>query len=60
MYLLYSMGTVWGAAFSSTIIQNNLTYALRRALSNVPEKDKVRLSPVSVIPFLSSLFIESE
>jgi len=54
------MGTVWGAAFSSTIIQNNLTYALRRALSNVPEKDKVRLSPVSVIPFLSSLFIESE
>lgn len=41
VYLFRSLGTVWGVAASSTIIQNVLTAKLPEALAGVPEKEKV-------------------
>jgi len=44
VYLSRSMGTVWGVAGSSTIVQNILASRLPDALTGVPGKDKVFLS----------------
>lgn len=41
VYLFRSLGTVWGVAASSTIIQNVLSTRLPEALAGIPEKDKV-------------------
>jgi len=41
VYLSRSMGTVWGVAGSSTIIQNVLASKLPGALAGIPGKDKV-------------------
>jgi len=41
VYLFRSMGTVWGVAASSTIIQNILASRLPIALSGIPDKEKV-------------------
>ncbi|KAJ9495056.1 hypothetical protein H2202_009531 [Exophiala xenobiotica] len=41
VYLFRSMGTVWGVAASSTLIQNVLTQELPRALEGIPHKEKL-------------------
>jgi hypothetical protein len=41
VYLFRSMGTVWGVAAASTIIQNILSSRLPNALSGIPDKLKV-------------------
>jgi hypothetical protein len=41
VYLFRSMGTVWGVAAASAIIQNILTTRLPNALSEIPDKEKV-------------------
>ncbi|RAK94037.1 MFS drug transporter, partial [Aspergillus costaricaensis CBS 115574] len=41
VYLVRSMGTVWGVAITSTIIQNTLRSGLAEALSGIPDKWKV-------------------
>lgn len=41
VYLFRSVGTVWGVAASSTLIQNILSTRLPIALEGIPNKDKV-------------------
>ncbi|KAE8146792.1 major facilitator superfamily-domain-containing protein [Aspergillus avenaceus] len=41
VYLVRSLGTVWGVAITSTIIQNTLRSGLAEALSEVPDKWKI-------------------
>ncbi|PYH48013.1 MDR family MFS transporter [Aspergillus saccharolyticus JOP 1030-1] len=41
VYLVRSMGTVWGVAITSTIIQNTLRSGLGEALSGIPDKWKI-------------------
>lgn len=45
VYLFRSMGSVWGVAAASTIIQNVLSSRLPSALSGIPDKLKVILFP---------------
>ncbi|KAJ5528303.1 hypothetical protein N7513_012462 [Penicillium frequentans] len=40
VYLIRSLGTVWGVAITSAIIQNTLSSGLAEALSGVPDKWK--------------------
>ncbi|XRM46297.1 hypothetical protein ABZX51_009344 [Aspergillus tubingensis] len=49
VYLVRSMGTVWGVAITSTIIQNTLRSGLAEALSGIPDKWKVTLLPVDLL-----------
>ncbi|KAF9884822.1 hypothetical protein FE257_001238 [Aspergillus nanangensis] len=41
VYLVRSLGTVWGVAITSTIIQNTLRSGLAEALSGIPDKWKI-------------------
>lgn len=41
VYLVRSLGTVWGVAITSTIVQNTLRSGLAEALSGIPDKWKV-------------------
>ncbi|RLM02010.1 hypothetical protein CFD26_109117 [Aspergillus turcosus] len=41
VYLIRSLGTVWGVAITSTIIQNTLRSGLEEALSGIPDKWKI-------------------
>jgi hypothetical protein len=41
VYLIRSLGTVYGVAITSTIVQNHLVRALPDALHGVPDKWKV-------------------
>ncbi|KAJ5801936.1 uncharacterized protein N7503_004386 [Penicillium pulvis] len=41
VYLIRSLGTVWGVAITSAIIQNTLSSGLAEALSGVPDKWKL-------------------
>ncbi|KAL5334503.1 major facilitator superfamily-domain-containing protein [Aspergillus crustosus] len=41
VYLIRSLGTVYGVAITSTIVQNELTRSLPGALSRVPDKWKI-------------------
>ncbi|OQE26302.1 hypothetical protein PENSTE_c005G08406 [Penicillium steckii] len=41
VYLIRSLGTVWGVAITSTIIQNTLSSGLAEALSEIPDKWKL-------------------
>ncbi|KAB8070545.1 major facilitator superfamily domain-containing protein [Aspergillus leporis] len=41
VYLVRSLGTVWGVAITSTIIQNTLRSDLAEALSGIPDKWKI-------------------
>ncbi|KGO58347.1 Major facilitator superfamily domain, general substrate transporter [Penicillium expansum] len=41
VYLIRSLGTVWGVAITSTIMQNTLNSGLGEALSGIPDKWKV-------------------
>lgn len=41
VYLIRSLGTVWGVAITSAIIQNTLSSGLDEALNEVPDKWKV-------------------
>ena len=41
VYLFRSMGTVWGVAASSTLIQNVLTVQLPARLEGIPAKEEV-------------------
>ncbi len=45
VYLFRSMGSVWGVAAASTIIQNILSSQLPLALSGIPDKLKVIILP---------------
>lgn len=42
VYLIRSMGTVWGVAITSAIVQNTLHSGLAKALSGIPDKWKVK------------------
>lgn len=44
VYLVRSLGTVWGVAATSTIVQNILADRLPGALAGVPHKEKVSLN----------------
>ncbi|GAB1201649.1 hypothetical protein APSETT445_000232 [Aspergillus pseudonomiae] len=50
VYLVRSLGTVWGVAITSTIIQNTLRSGLAEALSGVPDKWKVTSLSLRVAP----------
>ena len=41
VYLVRSLGWVWGVAVVATILQNTLSSGLQEALSDVPDKWKV-------------------
>ncbi|KAJ5307029.1 hypothetical protein N7508_006044 [Penicillium antarcticum] len=41
VYLIRSLGTVWGVAATSTVMQNTLNSGLGEALSGIPDKWKV-------------------
>lgn len=41
VYLIRSLGNVWGVAVTSAIIQNTLSSGLAEALSGLPDKWKV-------------------
>ncbi|CAG8902564.1 unnamed protein product [Penicillium egyptiacum] len=41
VYLIRSLGTVWGVAVTATIMQNTLNSGLEEALSGIPDKWKV-------------------
>ncbi|KAH1297012.1 hypothetical protein KXX16_005611 [Aspergillus fumigatus] len=41
VYLIRSLGTVWGVAITSAIIQNTLRSGLSKALSGIPDKWKI-------------------
>lgn len=50
VYLLRSLGTVWGVSITSSIVQNTLSRRLPDALDGVPDKWKVRFpqAPLSI------------
>lgn len=41
VYLVRSLGSVWGVAITASIIQNTLNWRLSDALSGVPNKEEV-------------------
>ncbi|KAF2016950.1 MFS general substrate transporter [Aaosphaeria arxii CBS 175.79] len=41
VYLIRSLGSVWGVAVTATIVQNTLSWRLPGALADVPNKDKI-------------------
>lgn len=41
VYLIRSLGTVWGVAITSAIVQSHLHSGLPEALNGVPDKWKV-------------------
>ncbi|GES64996.1 MFS drug transporter [Aspergillus terreus] len=41
VYLVRSLGTVWGVAITSTIVQNTLRSGLAEALSGIPDKWRI-------------------
>lgn len=43
VYLFRSMGTVWGVAASSTLLQNILASRLPQALAGIPDSEEVSL-----------------
>jgi len=45
VYLVRSMGTVWGVAVTAAIVQTVLKDRLPGALGDVPDKEKVRNAP---------------
>lgn len=49
VYLIRSLGTVWGVAATSTIMQNTLNSGLGEALSGIPDKWKVQFLRRSMI-----------
>ncbi|KAL4874483.1 major facilitator superfamily domain-containing protein [Aspergillus karnatakaensis] len=55
VYLIRSLGTVYGVAITSTIVQNELTRSLPGALSGVPDKWKV--VSLHTLPSLSTSLI---
>ena len=43
VYLIRSLGSVWGVAITATIVQNTLQWRLPNALAGIPDKERVRL-----------------
>ncbi|KAF2866133.1 major facilitator superfamily domain-containing protein [Massariosphaeria phaeospora] len=41
VYLIRSLGSVWGVAITATIVQNTLSWRLPEALAGLPNKDQV-------------------
>jgi len=41
VYLIRSLGSVWGVAITATIVQNTLSWRLPDALAGVPNKEQV-------------------
>jgi MFS family permease len=41
VYLIRSLGSVWGVAITATIVQNTLSWRLPSALAGVPNKDQI-------------------
>ncbi|KAL4955324.1 major facilitator superfamily domain-containing protein [Aspergillus filifer] len=58
VYLIRSLGTVYGVAITSTIVQNELVRSLPGALQGVPDKWKVVSLPI-ILPSLASTFLQS-
>lgn len=52
-YLIRSLGSVWGVAITSAILQTTLSIRLPDALSNIPNKDKVSLIDLIFVMALS-------
>ncbi|KAJ5762720.1 hypothetical protein N7533_001401 [Penicillium manginii] len=52
VYLIRSLGTVWGVAITSAIIQNTLSSGLAEALSEIPDKWKVQFRPRTAVPIV--------
>lgn len=48
VYLIRSLGTVWGVAVTSAIVQTTLSMRLPEALGDIPDKERVRL-PSTII-----------
>jgi hypothetical protein len=44
VYLIRSLGTVWGVSITSAIVQSTLSSKLPTALGDIPDKAAVRLS----------------
>jgi hypothetical protein len=42
VYLIRSLGSVWGVAITASIVQNTLSWRLPAALAGVPDRDQVR------------------
>lgn len=42
VYLIRSLGSVWGVAITASIVQNTLSSRLPAALAGIPHKDEVR------------------
>lgn len=42
VYLIRSLGTVWGVAVTAAIVQTTLSMRLPEALGDIPDKGKVR------------------
>lgn len=42
-YLVRSLGTVYGVAVTSAIVQTTLSVRLPQVLGNIPDKQKVRI-----------------
>jgi hypothetical protein len=42
VYLIRSLGTVWGVAVTSAIVQTTLSLRLPEALGDIPDKERVR------------------
>lgn len=63
VYLIRSIGWVWGVAIISTILQNTLSSGLQEALSGVPDKWKVTsvhspcLRRLSLLTMLIDIFV---
>ncbi|GME45908.1 Multidrug resistance protein [Neofusicoccum parvum] len=57
VYLIRSLGSVWGVAITSTVLQNTLKKKLPDALPDVPDKREVcLLYPVSQLRFIYPFF----
>lgn len=41
VYLVRSLGSVWGVAITASIVQNTLSSRLPHALTDIPNKDQV-------------------
>lgn len=43
VYLIRSLGSVWGVAITASIVQNTLSWRLPATLAGVPNREQVRL-----------------
>ena len=56
VYLIRSLGSVWGVALTAAITQNTLSSKLPRALEGIPNKEEVRTLVIMQRKMLLTLF----